>query len=385
MASEQPPQMHPSNHTAQEPNAVYDSTATYYVPEAENTSFLTQFTRRASTFSKVALILVIVALFTLAWQWLNTRHRFNAIEKSLSEKLEAYHALNRESFTLAKLAEERSTQANARTVILEQRLAESRDQQEVLQTLYDQLAENREATAVAEVDQLLTIANQQLQLAGNVKSALLALQAADTRLQSLALSRAIQMRETLSLDIEKLRQFPQVDVISMSDELSKIAALCDTLPLLSERQPTLNQRLASTQTQAYPKASSANLKNSGQLEGFFASLWDDIKNLVTIERIDQPEPPLLGQDHAFYLRENLKLRLLTARIALLQRDEATYTADIQTVTQWLNQYFDTQHPNTKQVLKLLSRISAKNIGVALPELNESLNAVNRYKLSLEKE
>ncbi|WP_292804597.1 hypothetical protein [Methylotenera sp.] len=98
------------------------------------------------------MALVIIAILTLAWQWLNTRHRFNEIEKSLSFKLEEYHTLNQQSLALAKQAEERSTQANARTIILEQKLAESRDQQEALQTLYTQLAENREATAVAEVD-----------------------------------------------------------------------------------------------------------------------------------------------------------------------------------------------------------------------------------------
>ena len=139
--------------------------------------------RKPSLFAKTALILVVLTLFSLAWQWLNTRQRFNEVEKALSQKLDAYQSLNQQSLVLAKQAEERSTQANARTVLLEEKLAESRDQQDALQTLYDQLAENREATAVAEVEQLLTIANQQLQLAGNVKSALLALQAADKRLQ----------------------------------------------------------------------------------------------------------------------------------------------------------------------------------------------------------
>ena len=91
--------------------------------------------RKPSLVAMGTLVLVIVALFTLAWQWLNTRHKFIEVEKSLSHKLEEYRALNQQSLALAKQAEERSTQANARTVILEQKLAESRDQQEVLQTL----------------------------------------------------------------------------------------------------------------------------------------------------------------------------------------------------------------------------------------------------------
>lgn len=338
--------------------------------------------RKSSLFAKSALILVLLALFTLAWQWLNTRHRFNEVEKSLSQKLEEYNALNQQSLALAKQAEERSTQANARTVLLEQKLAESRDQQEVLQTLYDQLAENREATAVAEVEQLLTIANQQLQLAGNVKSALLALQAADKRLQPLDLPRATQLRETLRIEIENLRKLPQVDVISISSQLESLADLCSTLPLISEGQPTLNVNAAKKNTALNNTVPPAHL-NALQKFGF--SVWSDIKNLVTVERIDKPEPPLLSADHAFYLRENLKLRLLTARIALLQHDEATYRADLKTVSLWLNQYFDTKHPDSIKAFNILKKISAKDISIELPELTESLSAVSRYKLSLEQD
>ena len=331
--------------------------------------------RGPSLFSKTALILVVVALLALAWQWLNTRHKFNEIEKSLSQKLNEYQILNQQSILLAKQAEERSLQANAKTVILEQKLAESHDQQEILQSLYDQLAENREATTVAVVEQLLTIANQQLQLAGNVKSALLALQAADKHLQALDLPRSIQLRETLSAEIENLHKLPQIDVSNISAQLNSLAALCDTLPLISERQPTLNARAVQQQN--------VDAEHLNYAQKLVNAMWSDIKDMVTVERIDKPEPPLLSADHAFYLHENLKLRLLTARIALLQHDDATYKTDIKTIGNWLNQYFDTQHPNTIKALNILKKVSAKDINIELPQLTESLNAVNRYKLSLE--
>lgn len=332
--------------------------------------------RKPSLFAKTALILVVLALFTLAWQWLSTRQRFNEVEKSLSQKLESYQALNQQSLALAKKAETQSNEANARSIILAQKLAESRDQQEVLQTLYDQLAENREATAVAEVEQFLTIATQQLQLAGNVKSALLALQAADNRLEPLQLPRAIQLRETLKADIENLRKLPQIDIMGMSAQLERIENLCANLPLLSERQPTLNTNAA--------QRNAVKTAPQNALQRFAVAVWRDIKNLVTIERIDKPEPPLLSADHAFYLRENLKLRLLTARVALLQHDETTFTHDLKTVEAWLNQYFDTKHPSAIKVFSLLNTLSTNNIGIELPLPTESLAAVSRYKLSLEK-
>jgi len=330
---------------------------------------------KLSAFTMSTIAIVIIALFTLAWQWLNTRHKFNEIERSLSQKLEQYQTINQQALTLAKQAEERSTQANARTVILEQKLAESRDQQEALQTLYTQLAENRESSAVAEAEQLLTTAKQQLQLNGNVKSALLALQAALQRLEPLDLPRAASLRETLSLEIENLRDLPQVDITSMSTQLTHLSELCGTLPLISERQPTLNAKAAMGKQPAKPLNS---------LQKLAYPIWEDIKNLVTVERIEKPEPALLAADQAFYLRENIKLRLLTARIALLQHDETTYKADLITVNNWLNQYFDTKHPETIKAINMLKRLSGNNISIELPQLNDSFAAVNRYKLSLEK-
>jgi uroporphyrin-3 C-methyltransferase len=333
--------------------------------------------RKSSLFAKTALALVLLALGTLAWQWLNTRQRFNEVERALSQKLSEAEILNQQTYALAKNAQELSNRANARTIVLEQKLNESRDQQEVLQTLYDQLAENREATALAEVEQLLALASQQLQLAGNIKSALLALQAAEQRLQSLDLPRAIQLRETLNHEIENLRKLPQIDVSEISQQLEILADLSGRLPLISERQPTLNaQAKLAQQTQP---------AGTNTLQKFGFAIWEDIKELVTVERIDRPEPALLAPDHAFYLRENLRLRLLTARIALLQHDEETYRSDIKTVHVWLNRYFDTKHPDTINAFKILQKISAKNITIEVPALTESLSAVSRYKLTLEQE
>mgnify|MGYP000343633638 CR=1 FL=1 len=108
------------------------------------------------------------------------------------------------------------------------------------------------------------------------------------------------------------------------------------------------------------------------------AIWEDIKSLITVERINKPEPPLLAADQAFYLHENLKLRLLAARIALLQHDEATYKADLNAIKNWLNEYFDTKHPDTIKALNLLKKLSSNNISIELPQLTDSFAAVNRF-------
>ena len=165
--------------------------------------------RRASSgtsfLTSAALTIAVLALFGTIWQSINSRHDYTKLERGLTERLEKFDAANQQSLALAKNSDERSIESAARTSILEEKLGESLDQQESLQTLYQELANNREERLLAEVEQLLIIANQQLQLAGNVKLALLALQTADSRLQQLDSLQVMQLRKSIAQDIQRLR------------------------------------------------------------------------------------------------------------------------------------------------------------------------------------
>ncbi len=108
-----------------------------------------------------------------------------------------------------------------------------------------------------------------------------------------------------------------------------------------------------------------------------------MKSMIRIERIDRPEPPLLPPEQAYFLRESLKLRLLTARIALLQRDEASYRADLQTADSWLKQHFDTHDAATQAALATLRQLSQNYLTIEVPDISETMNAISKYKLSLE--
>jgi uroporphyrin-III C-methyltransferase len=329
-----------------------------------------------SVMAIIAMLLSFSCIGLIAWVWVVSNQHFSEIEKSLSNKLDDFRGVNEQAFALAKQADERSAQTQAQTILIQEKLAESRDQQEVLQTLYDQLAEDREETVLAEVEQLVTIANQQLQLSNNIKAALLAMQAAEKHLEPIHLPRANQLREVIGNDIQMLREYPQTDMLQVSDELDRLTMLCTNLPLISERKNNID-----------PVDTKQNLYEAtkfGKVQRFAYAVWDDMKQLVTIERMDKPEPPLLTASHSFYLRENLKLRLITARIAFLQHDETSYNADLSTVKDWLNQYFDTKHPNAENALTVIAALQANKIAIEMPQLKESIEAIARYKVSLEK-
>lgn len=336
--------------------------------------------RKPSLFAIAALVLVFIALSTLAWQWLNTRQRFTQLEQVLTQRLEQYGADNQRSLALSKNADERSAETLARITLLEQKLAESRDQQETLQTLYLELANTREERVIAEVEQLMIIANQQLQLAGNVKPALLALRSADSRLQHLDTPRAIQLRKAITQDIARLQSLPLVDVTGINLKLENLISNVDRLPMVSERR-------AAPASAPGPDSSVSPLpaSASGSALRLVQEIWQDIKGVVRLERIDRPEPPLLAPDQAFFLRENIKLRLLTARIALLQHDEATYRADLSAAEQWIKDYFDAREAATRSALSTIKQLSASSVVIQMPDIGESLDLVSSYKLALERD
>lgn len=324
----------------------------------------------------MALLIAIINFLLLAWFWFTASQHFMQIEESLSVKLHEYHSANEQSLALAKQADDRSAKTQAQTMIIQEKLAESRDQQEVLQTLYDQLAEDREETVLAEVEQLVSIANQQLQLTGNIKAALLALQAASRYLEPINLPRANQLREVISSDIQHLREYNQLDLLTISAQLETLTALCADLPLSSEREMIVNEQRLNE-----PAVRATNLN---QVQQVASKVWEDVKGLVKIEYIATPEPPLLSADHRFYLNENLKLRLLTTRIALLQHDEPSYHTDLAAVSTWLKQYFDVENENTIKALALIEKLQESKVALERPELSESIAAISRYKVILEK-
>lgn len=324
-----------------------------------------------SALSQAAIVLSALALIAVGWLWLDSHQRATTLEQTLTQRLGQFDDRNREGLVLSRRAEETAGRAAARAALLEQRLEESRTQQEALQTLYLQLANNRDAWTIAEVEQLLIIASQQLQLAGNVKPALLALQTADARLQQLDRPQVIALRKVIAHDIQRLQALPSVDIVGMNLKLEGLVNAADTLPLISDRHPR-------TSTPVLPDW------DTNPWRRLTEEVWQDIKHLIRIERMDEPELPLLEPEQAYFLRENFKLRLLTARIALLQHDETTYRTDLQLAATWLKRYFNTEDSAGKTALQSMQQLTSSDITIEIPDVSASLNAVANYKLALER-
>ena len=320
----------------------------------------------------------LALLFVVGW-W-DSRSQIASLRQEMAERLKAEQELSKRTESAAREAQDRMREALARMMALEARITESQSQQVALESMYQDLSRNRDEWALSEIEQTLTLAAQQLQLAGNVRGALIALQNADARLGRADRAQFIAVRRVLQRDVERLKALPQVDTTGIAIRLDAVIAAADAIPLIFDEklQP---QGLRGT-SPARDRAAAAQQKPEAE-SPLWARLrddaWEQFRQLVRIRDIENADPVLLNPTQAFFLRENLKLRLLNARIALLQRNEALFRQDLTAANQWLVRYFDVRSRAGAGAQATLNSLVAGAVSIELPTLAESLNAVRNYK------
>ena len=325
---------------------------------------------RARSRWRLAALLLVALGAVVAGLWLDTRGRIGATQEEMARQLRDIERESREARAIARQAQESLREAQAKLGALETRFAEAQGQQAALEALYQELARNRDEWQLAEIEQVLAIAQQQLLLSGNVRAALLALQLAESRLSRADRPQFLAVRRALARDIERLKSLPSLDVPGLTLVLDRLVAAVDSLPLAFDER---------TERAAPGKA----LKPAPAEEGFFTRLggeiWRELSQLVVVRKLESPEPPLLPPQQAYFLRENLKLRLLNARLALLSRNEAGYREDLRVAQAWLQRFFDGKSKPAQGALAQLRQLSSASVSFDPPSIGDSLDAVRGFK------
>jgi uroporphyrin-III C-methyltransferase len=317
-----------------------------------------------------ALALAVLAAVVAAL-WLDTRSRIGATQEELARRLRDIETEGREARSAARQAQDGLRDALAKIVALETRISESQAQQAALEGLYQELARNRDEWQLAEIEQVLAIAQQQLQLSGNVRAGLLALQLAESRLSRSDRPQFLAVRRARARDIERLKSLPGLDLPGMSLRLDGLVASVDTLPLAYEERAGRDAAAA-----AKPVKPAAE---EGKLERLGAEIWRELRQLVVVRKIEGQEPPLVPPAQAYFLRENLKLRLLNARLGLLTRNEAGYREDLRAAQAWIQRYFDARSKAAQAALAQLKQLSSATLSFEAPSIADSLEAVRGFK------
>jgi uroporphyrin-3 C-methyltransferase len=313
----------------------------------------------------VAALAVAAALAA----WLDGRRTQQALRTEVAQRLAAVEMTTQATGKAQTDLATELRDAQGRTTLLETRIAESQAQQAALEALYRDLAPSRDEIALSEIEQVLLVASQQLQLAGNVPSALTALQLADAKLQRLDRPQFVALRRALARDMDQLKAVPFVDVTGVSLKLDQAIAAVGALPLaMDERLPP-------------PAAAAPPAAELPAWQRFVRDLWEDAKQLVRIESSERPAAPLLLPAQQYFLRENLRLRLLSARIALVNHDDASFKADVAAATAWVAQYFDTRAKPVQALQATLKQLAAVPLAGDMPDLSRSLEALRVLRLA----
>jgi len=312
--------------------------------------------------SLAAMLVAVLALAAAAWSWSDSRERIRDLKTELGRRLAESGKDVNESVLLARNADDAMRQIGERVAHIESQMATSQQQQAALESLYKDLAQGRDQWTLAEIEQVLLTAAQQLQLTGNVKAAIIALEGADTRLQRLNRPQFTALRRAIAADLANLRAAPSVDEVGMSARIEALVAHHASWPLASAQA-----------SEAVPAPRSVRAANFGQ------EVWAELKHLVQIRRVEGNETVLLPPDQAYFLRENLRLRLLSARLALMSRDQAAFRADLLAVSHMLERYFNTRDAAVADAIKEVQRLSSLQIAVRLPGIDASLAALDAYK------
>ena len=316
--------------------------------------------------ARPALWLAVLALLAVA-AWLLLQQHLGGLQQELERRLS-------ETQAQGKGNEERLQALSGKVALLEARLAETQSQQQALDGMVVELSKGRDERLLAEVEQAVGIAAQQLQLAGNVEAALIALQSADARLGRAGLAQFLPLRKLIARDIDRLKALPLADVPGMALKLEATISSIDALPLASEQRAR-----APTQTAA------ASSRPAHWWQQLGREVWEELRGLIRIERLDSGESSLLSPNQAFFLRENLKLRLLDARLALLQRDGKSFREDLRQASAWLERHFDRRARPVQNTLATLGGLAGADLTLQVPSLNETLLALRKFKVVRERD
>ncbi|MDO9030734.1 MAG: uroporphyrinogen-III C-methyltransferase [Hydrogenophaga sp.] len=304
--------------------------------------------------------------------------------------------------TVAKQAEALTQELQARLAVAEIKLSEVTLQRSQLEELMLALSRSRDDNLVQDIESALRLGFQQTQLTGSVQPLVSALQAADQRIARAAQPRLNPVQRAIQRDIERIRGAALTDVPTLVLRVDELARQVDDWPVQNDvgvktasnkARPALIAapgkaavRPPAAKAEApYPAEPSQPVQDTGwsrasqAWSSFWQRVWTDVtrsgRELVRVSRIDRPEAALLAPEQAFFLRENIKLRLLNARLGLLSRQLNAVEADLKSTEAALGRYFDTTAPQVMAAQKTLGQLRTELSTVELPRPDESLAAL----------
>lgn len=316
----------------------------------------------------LALLLALVAIAGCVWLAIDAARSQAKLRQQMVDYLARGDRTNTESRQLADRADSVARSLDNRIETVEQRLTEWQNQQAAMEALYRNLARTRDEWVLGEIEQMLLTADQQLQLAGNIRGALNALQAADQILQRQERPAMIPLRRALATDIDALRSRPQRDVVGSVTRVDTLIAGVDEWPL--RHQFRLQAGMPADGT---------------TVSGGLAGLWADLRNLIRIQYSGDRDLAAVSPEGGVLLRENIRLRLTSVRHAMIRGDEGQVSRELGLTAEWVQRYFNERSGNVRAALQQMNELRSGTAPGDPPQIAASLEALRQARRAFERQ
>ncbi|NCN70116.1 MAG: hypothetical protein GW928_06930 [Rhodoferax sp.] len=306
----------------------------------------------------VAVVAVLALLAAvLLWQ------KVIGMQEQLASQSALAQAQSLEAQALSKQALSLAQETSVRVAVLDVRLSEVALQRSQLDELMQSLSRSRDENLVVDIEAALRLAQQQAQLTGSVEPLLAALKSADQRITRAAQPRLGLLQRAIARDIDRVKSAAVSDTPNLLVKLDELVRQADELVVAN----------AVAVARPAPKATKAATVAAGTWWQYGLELVQiEARQLVRVSRINSPEAALLSPEQAFFLRENLKLKLLNARMGLLARQIQSVHADLQDADRLLKKYFDTNARKTQATLALMQQVQSQMRTLQIPRLDDTL-------------
>jgi uroporphyrin-3 C-methyltransferase len=327
----------------------------------------------AGIVSLLALLLALVAIGIASWPAFEIYKETQLgaqVDPILARvaRIEAeFEVLGNELLNVERRVAEKNAEMNARRTShkaeVQQLLAKF---SESLVAIQSQMGTSSQDWVYAEVEYLVRMANQRVLMEQDANSALQLLQSADDIIRETEGLTAHGLREALARNIVSLKAVASPDTQGIYLELS---ALVSQVALLSQTLPTY--QAPSSATVEIPSATGYLARFLGIIRhagNKLALLVDFRRDEVAIKRILPPK-------EEYFLRQNLVLKLQIAQMALLEGNQRVFQSALGEALVWVSESFDRENPGTVTMMKSITRLSAIQVSVDLPDITSSLNEV----------
>lgn len=319
------------------------------------------------------LVLALAAAAVSAWSAWQTQARVHELEAELVKRQQGSSDLAAEARLAAREAQDLARSSAAKVALLEARVAESAIQRSQVEELMQAAARSRNESVLADLESVLRVAMQQSAITGSAEPLVTALRQADERLARSNLPQLESLRRAIAGDLDRVKGAAVSDVVVLTGRLDEVVRSVDDLPMLVRPKPA-PARPAAEPAGAAPGADEAT-GWSDRFRRMGAIAWAEMRSLIRVTSIDQPEAMLLAPEQAYFLRANLKLRLLGARVALLSRQFDLAQSDLRDARVALERYFDPDAKTVQAAVALLRQVMGQARGVTVPRPDATLAAI----------